>query len=214
MTRIDVINFLISKYNFKKYLEIGVRRPQDCFSHIICEHKDGVDPGLENVSNPVKYPYTSDEFFFKLDSGYLDIPSVFKYDIIFIDGLHISHQVEKDILNSLNHLTPNGIIILHDCNPFMYGYNYLRVIEDYFGQSWNGTVWKAIYKLKATRTDLKIGTLNLDEGLGIITRGYQELIPFDNPYFEYRKFTEDLKRNLGLMEFDGLESWLNMGSIY
>jgi predicted O-methyltransferase YrrM len=51
---------------------------------------------------------TSDAFFER---------SMVKFDVIFIDGLHEEHQVDRDIVNSLQHLNPGGIIVLHDCLP-------------------------------------------------------------------------------------------------
>lgn len=210
INRIQVINTIISKYNFYNYLEIGVRFPEDCFNYINAINKRSVDPGYENPINPATYPFTSDDFFAKLENGYLDLSSDFKWDVIFVDGLHLSYQVEKDILNSLNHLSERGVIVLHDCNPFMYEDNYTRLIEDFWGQGqpWNGTVWKTIYKLKTSRPDLNICTLDIDEGVGLIKRGNQELIPFDNPYFEYRIFQKNLQRNLNLLSPSELNNWL------
>ena len=208
MHRIEIINKIIKTKSSTKYLEIGVRNPNDCYNSIHCENKDGVDPGFENPDNPVKYPYTSDDFFARLENGLLDKSPDFKWDLIFVDGLHLSYQVERDVLNSLNHLSEDGVIVLHDCDPFMYEDNYTRVIEDYWGQAWNGTVWKTIYKLKATRTDLNICTLNADEGVGLIKRGTQKLIPFDNPYFEYKVFQKNRVRDLNLIPVEELDSWI------
>lgn len=199
MNRSEIINYIIHTKAFTKYLEIGVTYPQGCFDLIECLEKDSVDPGVENPNNPVKCPYTSDDFFARLENGLLDRLPDFKWDLIFIDGLHLSYQVEKDILNSLNHISDGGIIVLHDCNPFMWEDNYTRLIEDYWGQNWNGTVWKAIYKLKVTRSDLNICTLNTDEGVGLIKKGSQTLIPFDNPYFEYKIFQKNKIRDLNLI---------------
>jgi hypothetical protein len=206
--RIQVINNILFKYNFNNYLEIGVRFPEDCFNHIKALNKRSVDPGYENPNNPATYPFTSDDFFTKLDNGYLDLSPDFKWDVIFIDGLHLSYQVEKDVLNSLNHLSEGGVIVLHDCNPFMYEDNYTRLIEDFWGQQWNGTVWKTIYKLKASRSDLNICTLDIDHGIGLIKKGIQNLIPFDNPYFEYRIFQQNIQRNLNILPSDELVNWL------
>jgi len=208
MHRSQIINKIIETKSFSKYLEIGVRNPDDCFNSINIELKDGVDPGFENPDNPVKYPYTSDDFFVRLENNLLDRSPNYKWDVIFIDGLHLSYQVEKDILNSLNHLSSDGVIVLHDCDPFMYEYNHTRLIEDYWGQGWNGTVWKTIYKLKAIRTDLNICTLNADEGVGLIKRGTQKLIPFDNPYFEYKLFYNNKSRDLNLIPVEDLDNWL------
>ena len=47
MDRIEIINSLIKKNNYKTYLEIGVRNPDDCFNHIVCNKKHSVDPGVE-----------------------------------------------------------------------------------------------------------------------------------------------------------------------
>jgi hypothetical protein len=209
MHRSEVINQIIQTKNFNTYLEIGVRFPWDCFDLIQCPEKSGVDPGLEYQENPVKYQYTSDEFFIRLENNLLDLPPDYKWDLIFIDGLHLSYQVEKDILNSLNHLSENGVIVLHDCDPFMYEENYTRLVEDNWGQPWSGTVWKTIYKLKATRSDLNICTLNIDEGVGLIKRGRQELVPFDNPYFEYKVFQKNRVRDLNLIGNEELFFWLN-----
>lgn len=208
MHRIEIINKIIKTKSFTKYLEIGVRNPNDCYNSIHCENKDGVDPGFENPDNPVKYPYTSDDFFVRLENGLLDKSPDFKWDLIFVDGLHLSYQVERDVLNSLNHLSEDGVIVLHDCDPFMYEDNYTRVIEDYWGHAWNGTVWKTIYKLKATRSDLNICTLNADEGVGLIKKGTQKLIPFDNPYFEYKVFQKNRVRDLNLIPVEDLDSWI------
>jgi len=208
MHRSQIINKIIETKSFSKYLEIGVRRPEDCFNSIVCQMKDSVDPGYENPDNPVNYPYTSDDFFSRLENGLLDKSPDFKWDLVFVDGLHLSYQVEKDVMNSLNHLSEDGIVVLHDCDPFMYIDDYTRVIEDYWGQNWNGTVWKTIYKLKVTRADLNICTLNADEGVGLIKMGTQELIPFDNPYFEYKVFRKNRVRDLNLIPVDQLDGWL------
>ena len=76
MDRISILNHLILKYNFKTYLEIGVRNTFECFDLINCESKDSVDPGFETHINNVKYKLTSDEFFKQLDSGSLDKDSI------------------------------------------------------------------------------------------------------------------------------------------
>ena len=107
----QVINHIIGKYNFTNYLEIGVRYVEDCFNHISCSTKHSVDPGYENPNNPATYKFTSDSFFTQLEHNYLDILPNYKWDVILIDGLHLSYQVEKDILNSLNHLYLRRLIL-------------------------------------------------------------------------------------------------------
>jgi hypothetical protein len=207
--RYDLINTLIQKFGFKNYLEIGVSDPSECFNNVICENKMGVDPGLEFPDNPVKYPMTSDDFFFNLEKGNLDLDPGFRWDIIFIDGLHISTQVMKDVINSLYHLNPNGYILLHDCNPE----SYFMQREDYYidgqQQPWNGTVWKVIYNLRSTRDDLQICTVNTDWGVGVIRRGNFNPIKLDNPFYEFNQMSKNRRRDLGIIEVHEFEHWIN-----
>jgi hypothetical protein len=207
--RYDLINQLIQKFGFKNYLEIGVSDPSECFNNVICENKMGVDPGLEFPDNPVKYPMTSDNFFLQLENGKLDLDPGFRWDIIFIDGLHISTQVMKDVINSLYHLNPNGYILLHDCNPE----TYFMQREDYYidgvQHPWNGTVWKVIYNLRATRDDLQVCTVNTDWGVGVIRRGNFNPIKFDNPFYEYNQMSNSRRRDLGIIEVHEFEHWIN-----
>ena len=76
------------------------------------------------------------------------------FDIIFIDGLHLEYQVDKDIEGSLKFLSKDGFIILHDCNPpteFQQRENY--EVDGKF-PPWNGTVWKSFAKLRMTNSNL------------------------------------------------------------
>ena len=216
MERYDIINCLIKKYGYKKYLEIGVRNPDECFNIIECETKHSVDPGYEvtmphlDMENLVTYKHTSDNFFSLLENNELDIDSTYKWDIIFIDGLHISTQVEKDVKNSLNHLNNNGIIVLHDCNPADIWFAREDFLINGFPEGWNGTVWKLIYKLRATRPDLFVCTVDTDYGVGIVRRGSQNCCEFNNPFYEYRLFEEDKKKNLNLVSIDEFKEMFNL----
>jgi hypothetical protein len=166
--RWTLINYLIKQNNYVNYLEIGVNDAM-CIRQIKAQHKDGVDPypGSEiggGYFPEINYPISSDSFFELIKDH--DI----KYDIIFIDGLHHSEQVDKDIQNSLNHLMPNGTIVMHDCNPPEYE---IQIVPRQTG-IWNGDVWKSLVKVRCTHSNLKINTIDTDWGVGIIQFGQQE----------------------------------------
>ena len=208
--RIEIINFLIDKFGYRSYLEIGLRHPWDCFDHIRCEKKDSVDPGYEAQDNFASYKYTSDSFFSLLENGSLDKSIDYKWDLIFIDGLHKAEQVERDIINGLLHLSENGTIVLHDCNPP----TEYHARADYSdgntiaGGCWNGTVWKAIYKLRCTNPKIDMCVIDTDWGCGVIRRGKQILHPFDNPYFEYDKFNTNKRNHLNLISPSEFNRWI------
>lgn len=190
MTRTEVINGLIQKYDFKTYLEIGVNTPsQPGFNWVGIDIplKHGVDPNVETT-----YRMTSDEFFDKHIAQ--------KYDIIFIDGLHIFEQVYLDIINSLEHLSEGGIIVVHDCNPTT-EITQRRVRAS---DAWHGDVWKAIVKLRAENANLDICTVNTDEGCGIIKVGHQSCLDVaDGTDIEDYSFLENnRKQALNLISVD------------
>jgi Methyltransferase domain len=162
MTRSNIIQGLIDKYKYKKYLEIGVnnqKQPGYNWVNILCETKHGVDPNIDTT-----FKMTSDEFFAQNKET---------YDIIFIDGLHLYEQVYKDILNSLAVLNDNGTIVVHDCNPI----EEITQREIRASDAWHGSVWKSIARLRVERHDLDIKVIDTDEGCAIIRRGKHE--PFN-----------------------------------
>ena len=161
MNRTSLINHFLSESEKRKYLEIGVYKGV-CLNSISAEIKDSIDP---DPTTPALYKMTSDEFFHNVapNLGY-------KYDVIFIDGLHHTEQVDKDIENSLNHLEPNGVIILHDCNPLTEMRQQVPPDFDIWELGWNGDVWKSIVKFRKKYPSNQYNTfvINADEGLGVI----------------------------------------------
>jgi len=177
-TRTDLINHLIASRRYTRYLEIGVRNPSQNFNKVRVAEKDGVDP---NPRKPISHRMTSDEFFAQ-QAAAPGLPR--PYDLIFIDGLHLADQVERDVLNGLANLSPEGMVLLHDCNPMTED----AQTDDYDGKkAWNGTVWKAWVKLRATRPDLSMWVVDIDEGCGVIVRGEQRCYPA--PTVDYSQLT-------------------------
>ena len=148
--RWDLIKYLINKYNYIDYLEIGCDQDQ-LFSKIDIQNKVGVDP--VSGGNLRK---TSDEFF-KANNK--------KFDLVFIDGLHTYEQVKKDIINSLDCLKENGVVLVHDCMPDCMS----KQAVPRYRMTWNGDVWKAIVDLRHN-VDLNIYTCEIDQGIGIIKK--------------------------------------------
>lgn len=202
--RTIVLNLLIEQFKFSNYLEIGVRNPADNFDLINCKNKYSVDPGVEFKENPVDFQLTSDEFFEAIKSSQHQLHQK-KFDVIFIDGLHLAEQVSRDILNSKKILSENGFIVLHDCNPP----TEWHAREDYYydltpaKKMWNGTTWKAFFK---ERFDKHFGSLCIDSdwGIGLIS----ERIPVDNPpleqnhFYEFFVLSRSRKNALNLISFE------------
>ena len=165
--RWDMIDYLINKYKYSDYLEIGCDQDQ-LFSKVRIKNKTGVDP--VSGGNIRK---TSDEFFRENNN---------KFDIIFIDGLHTYNQVKKDILNSINCLKDEGIVLVHDCMPDSLS----KQAVPRYRMSWNGDVWKAIVDLRQNEY-LEIYTCKIDQGIGVIKKKRNSSV------LELEKNIKDLK---------------------
>ena len=181
--RWDLIDYLIQKNKFENYLEIGCDDDQ-LFSKVNIRNKIGVDPvSGGNIRKK------SDDFF----STNKD-----KFDLIFIDGLHVYEQVKKDILNSLKFLNENGMILVHDCMPDSLS----KQAVPRYKMKWNGDVWKAIVDLRQ-REDLEIYTCEIDEGIGIITkRKNTSILKLDKPVkkLKFKDYFNNYKEYLRIIK--------------
>lgn len=191
--RSHVINHLIKKYDYKKYLEIGIF-DAFTFKDVECELKHGVDPGAEGViSEMVTHRMTSDDFFASTNET---------YDLIFIDGLHYYQQVVNDINNSLQRISDNGYILLHDCNPC----DELSQKVPRESIVWNGDVWKAMILFRKFNPNAECFVLDTDFGIGVIKydKNIQPISSVDID-ITYEIFEKNKNKLLDLRKCDSLE---------
>ena len=184
MTRTEVIQRMIDFRGFKTYLEIGSFRNENV-KNLRIDRKVTVDPDPEAYAN---YQMTSDQYFAENDE---------KFDIIFIDGLHEHSQVWRDIRNSLGHLNPNGVIVMHDCMPKS---EKMQVWDNKSHQSeeWTGDTWKAYYKAYS-ELSYKVYVVDTDYGCGVIdtSEKYKEDINWkvDMEELKYEDYLDLINRN-------------------
>lgn len=188
--RYDIINKIIIKRNYTSYLEIGCFK-DETFNQINIKKKIGVDP-----TSGGNLRMTSDQFFKDNKE---------KFDLIFIDGLHVYEQVIKDIFNSIKVLKENGIILVHDCLPRKLWYQTPTRMSD----TWNGDVWKAIVECR-TLENIDTYTCLADEGIGVI-----KLQKNNNPLnlklsnFKNLKYKEYYTNRESLMNIITVEKLIN-----
>jgi hypothetical protein len=199
-TRTDLLNHLATKYNLKTYLEVGVQNTEQNFIKIQCEKKVGVDPA--NVGRPddnnLIVNCTSDEYFkqhYSLIGDY--IPEL--YDLVFLDGLHTAEQVKKDFENALKVISPNGFIVLHDCNPLKE--EHTIVPRPTKTGHWHGDVFQFARRLFR---DENYHTVDIDCGCGVY-RGNQEptIVISDKPieWIDFENHRKELLRLISWEEF-------------
>jgi len=188
--RYDIINKIIIKRNYTSYLEIGCFK-DETFNQINIKKKIGVDP----VSGG-NLRMTSDQFF---------IENKEKFDLIFIDGLHVYEQVIKDIFNSIKVLKENGIILVHDCLPRKLWYQTPTRMSD----TWNGDVWKAIVECR-TLENIDTYTCLADEGIGVIkVQKNNNLLNLNLSNFKNLKYKEYYTNRESLMNIISVEKLIS-----
>ena len=185
MTRFDIINYIIKKHNYQKYLEIGTE-DGNCFTMIDIPYKVCVD--IKKRFYDLTYEMSSDDFFKQ---------NTEMFDVIFVDGLHTEEQTTIDVLNGLKCLNYNGTIVMHDCLPHC---------ETYISQCYSGTVFRSIVELRYEHPNLSIEVVNTDCGCGIITRGNQmvyDKVPKElaKTYYYYSHNKQELMNVINVDDF-------------
>jgi predicted O-methyltransferase YrrM len=152
-SKAELINFLIAKYGYKSYLEIGIRNGAN-YKLIDAKEKTGIEP----------YPVYWDDSMVNVTSDAFFSTATKSYDVILIDGDHHYTQVLKDLTNSLAFTKKGGCILLHDAlsckssNP--------KHPTNYIG------VWRVVSEIMAgiifKDSDFRIATLDMDRGTVLI----------------------------------------------
>lgn len=190
----DVINYFIEKHNYKSYLEIGTWYGNTFNKIVGVDVKHGIEPN-PNSDCDLTHEMTSDQFFREIDQDY-------KYDVIYVDGLHESYQVDKDLKNSIMHLSDDGMIFLDDIWPPDISWQITPRVKKSPG--WCGDVWKSYVKLRCTRSDLRMIAFQADKNkwsrISIIRHGNQETIkdPIEQ-CLDYEYFDQNRERLLNIV---------------
>ena len=188
--RAEIINTLLKQMKGKSYMEIGINKLHWNFTKIHACYKICIEPFPQpDTKHLIDFIGTSDEYFKTISS---DV----KFDVIFIDGLHVSDQVTRDIHNSLLHLNEGGTIVCHDCLPK----TEYEQLSSFHSGPWTGDVWKSIARLRIESDDLDVKVVDTDHGCGIIRRGIN--IPYKGPEgdpYSYSYYVENRNNLLNVI---------------
>ncbi len=184
------IQAFIDIFYAQSYLEVGVCEG-DTFLHIDVPFKIAVDPTfrfnthLHANDNTHFYPETSDEFFKhfpersqRLQEKYHS--EDFKFDIIYLDGLHTFEQTLRDFENSLAYAHEKTVWIFDDtvpsnCFAAMPCITTQEQFKDYANMfadiAWQGDVFKTIFAIHDMYPDFSYCTqINNDNPQTVLWR--------------------------------------------
>ena len=159
--RVSFITAATQKFSDCRYLEIGCD-DNICFNSIPVINKIGVDPDRGgNIKD------TSDNFF-KNNKN--------RFDVIFIDGLHIYEQCRRDVINSLKVLDKNRYIFLHDMTPRTWIEENVPRLKNTL---WTGDIWKVAIELSKTK-GIDFFVINADMGVGALRKKEENIVYHDD----------------------------------
>lgn len=162
------VNRIAEFVGAKSYLEIGVAKGKT-FLEVRIPHKVAVDPKFRfetaphRTENVVFHETTSDAFF-------AQHPKSEKFDVIFIDGLHVFDQALRDFRNSLEVSHDRTVWLIDDVVPVdeysaMTDAKKARELRWQTGNTsgaWHGDVYKVIYAIHDLHPEFSFVTVTSD----------------------------------------------------
>jgi len=145
-----VVNLLLSGNPDGAYLEIGCA-DNALFDAVMARRKTGVDPRQGGT-----HRMTSDAFF--------AAHAAERFDVVFVDGLHLYDQVRRDLDGALSVLNPGGWIAFHDMLPRDWLEEHVPQIRT---RGWTGDGWKLAFELLAS-PDVAFRLVAIDHGVLVV----------------------------------------------
>jgi hypothetical protein len=149
-----VVNLLLADRPDGDYLEIGCA-DNLLFDAVMARCKVGVDPRQGGT-----HRMTSDAFFAAHAGSQADR----RFDVVFVDGLHLYEQVRRDLDGALSVLKRGGWIAFHDMLPRDWLEEHVPQIRT---RGWTGDGWKLAFELLAS-PDVDFRLLAIDHGVLVV----------------------------------------------
>lgn len=184
--RAAVMRQLCNLYPDARYLEIGVWRGTT-FDKVPAASKVAVDPAFKmdppaaerDEPGTAYHEVTSDEYFAGL------VGRDEQFDVIFLDGLHVYEQTLRDLMNALDHLQPNGVIVVDDTHPPTHlsslpDRDHYSAVRSYIGETdkrWMGDIFKLVWFVETFCPHLTYRTIADNHGQTVLWRKPRTDVP-------------------------------------
>lgn len=231
MNRTQFIQKLIDTKSAKTYLELGTGNGRN-FLSIRCKKKYAVDPKfiipigfkvkclLLNPHNWFAHYFqeTSENFFITHKTS---IKKMKTLDVVFIHSQHSFEASLKVALNALQYLSPDGVIIVHNCFPpnkeAAFAVKEITKSNKRQIEGLCGDVFKSMVYLRTKYLDtLRVRVLETDFGLGVITLKKNFISAPETDHELYKKvdkmtwdeMMEDPEQVIGLVPLENVNELL------
>jgi capsular polysaccharide biosynthesis protein len=180
LSRWQVVQKLINLHDNPRYLEIGVSEGVT-FHRVQAARQVAVDPAFlfdweveqrKRADTTTYHQVTSDEYFGSI------IADNETFDVIFLDGLHTFEQTLRDLVNALDHLSPEGVIVIDDVCPSSYhaslpdhlqSVQVRQYVED-TSKDWMGDVYRLVWFIDTFFQTLSYRTVANNHGQAVVWR--------------------------------------------
>jgi hypothetical protein len=166
----DIINALGRRYGLRRYLEICTPTTGHTYALV-----DGAwfEPKHrlvyncpENADDGLDYTYRT-----VLQSSHEILRTVAKatdgncrYDLIFVDPFHTLQSSSADIAAAWKMLSPDGILVVHDCNPA----DEAMTAATFQPGNWCGLTYRAYIDFVFSQPARRYCTVDTDYGCGVV----------------------------------------------
>lgn len=135
----------------RSYLEIGVRNGRSL--QLAKDCAVGVDPNLR-----IKVPLRPEVALMQLksDDYFEQLSWRCKFDMAFVDGMHLFEFAFRDVCNVSRHLSEHGVIFIDDVLPR----SHEMALRERETTHWTGDVWKVIQVIEDALPDVNIMTID------------------------------------------------------
>ena len=173
MLKYDIINALAERFDLSCYLEIctlstGLHFGSVNAGRLKLRHRlmyrcpEQVHDGMEITFRTEAE--TSHDLIRAIDRL---LPAEERYDLIFVDPWHTYEASAGDLYGALCLLQPNGIIVVHDCNPT----DAATVGREFQGGDWCGVTYQAFIDFALATRPTSSCVVDSDYGCGVLMFG-------------------------------------------
>lgn len=152
-----IVGRALSSNGGKRYLEVGIKKGAT-LNAVEAATVVGVDPfHWVDVSTcrpgMTVVPLPSDAYFDGLSGDE-------RFDVVFVDGLHVFRQAYRDVLNAASVLAPGGAILIDDVVPTTAAAAHpSKAVSrslDPSSQDWMGDVYKVVIALERHHPEIEV----------------------------------------------------------
>jgi len=186
LSRSAVVQGFLNMFESPRYLEGGVLKGAS-FHAAKAARKVAVDPKFQfdvqaakaKNSTATYHEVKSDTYF-----GSIISPDE-RFDVVFLDGLHVFEQTLRDLLNAIVYLAPGGIIVVDDILPDsnfaamgdLKSFISLRKIGKAGSGVWMGDVYKVVYFIETFLQQFSCRGVEDNHGQLVFWRSRREAVP-------------------------------------